>query len=95
VTLPLGGAAGPADAGGLVCSAKGCRAPAAWALHWNNPRLHPPERRKTWLACADHRESLGEFLAVRGFLREVEPAPTAPAPPAEAHPPVPPPLAPG
>jgi hypothetical protein len=58
----------------LRCSAKGCAAPAAWALRWNNPKLHPPERRKTWLACADHRESLSGFLSARGFLREVVPA---------------------
>ena len=70
--LPLGGADGQ-DAGGLVCSAKGCRASASWALRWNNPKLHAPERRKTWLACPEHRESLSQFLGVRGFLREVEP----------------------
>ncbi|WP_213455864.1 hypothetical protein [Rhizomonospora bruguierae] len=58
----------------LICSAKGCRAPAAWALRWNNPKLHPPERRKVWLACPGHRESLGAFLSTRGFLREVAPA---------------------
>jgi hypothetical protein len=40
-------------------------------LRWNNPKLHPPERRKTWLACDEHRESLGAFLDRRGFLREV------------------------
>jgi hypothetical protein len=57
----------------LICSAKGCRATAVWQLHWNNPKLHPPERRKTWLACAEHRDSLSEFLDRRGFLREVEP----------------------
>jgi len=73
VTLPLGGA--PREAGGLICSAKGCRATARWALRWNNPSLHEPQRRKTWLACEDHREHLSEFLGVRGFLREVEPAP--------------------
>ena len=56
-----------------VCSAKGCREPAAWQLRWNNPRLHPPERRKTWLACEEHRASLGDFLSSRGFLRETEP----------------------
>src|SRR4051812_16645368 len=33
------------------CSAKGCRAPAVWALRWNNPKLHTPDHRKTWLAC--------------------------------------------
>jgi hypothetical protein len=61
---------------GIPCSAKGCRAPAQWQLRWNNPRLHTTERRKTWLACDDHRESLGRFLDVRGFLREVEPFPS-------------------
>lgn len=73
MSLPLGGA--PREAGGLVCSAKGCRAVARWALRWNNPSLHEPERRKTWLACDEHRQSLSDFLGVRGFLREVEPAP--------------------
>jgi hypothetical protein len=56
----------------LICSAKGCRNPAIWALRWNNPKLHTADRRKTWLACADHRESLAAFLSARGFLREVE-----------------------
>jgi hypothetical protein len=55
------------------CSAKGCRATAVWQLHWNNPKLHTPERRKIWLACADHRETLGAFLDARRFLREVTP----------------------
>ncbi|NDZ79400.1 hypothetical protein G3I19_12905 [Streptomyces sp. SID10853] len=54
-----------------VCSAKGCRADAVWVLAWNNPKLHTPERRKTWLACADHREHLSQFLGVRGFLKDV------------------------
>ncbi|MGN9775833.1 hypothetical protein ACTMS0_08635 [Micromonospora sp. H33] len=62
----------------LVCSARGCRAPAEWALRWNNPRLHDAARRKTWLACADHRTSLGDFLDVRGFLREVVPVAGSP-----------------
>lgn len=53
-----------------ICSAKGCRRPAQWALVWNNPKLHTVERRKTWLACDEHRTTLGDFLAVRGFLRE-------------------------
>jgi len=43
---------------------------AAWELRWNNPRLHEPARRKTWMACGRHRESLSDFLAIRGFLRE-------------------------
>jgi hypothetical protein len=57
----------------LLCSAKGCRQSALWGLKWNNPKLHTPDRRKTWLACADHREQLEAFLTVRGFLRETVP----------------------
>ncbi len=57
-----------------VCSARACGTHAVWALRWNNPRLHTLERRKTWLACADHLTSLSEHLEVRGFLREVESA---------------------
>lgn len=58
----------------LTCSAKGCADKALWALQWNNPRLHTPDRRKVWLACEEHRESLGHFLSSRQFLREVVPA---------------------
>jgi len=54
-----------------VCSAKGCRRPAAYDVQWNNPKIHPPERRKHWLACPAHRDSLSAFLSARGFLREV------------------------
>ncbi|MEU3456776.1 hypothetical protein ABZ671_24720 [Micromonospora sp. NPDC006766] len=62
----------------LICSARGCRATAGWALRWNNPRLHDADRRKTWLACGGHRESLGAFLDARGFLREVVALPESP-----------------
>ena len=62
----------------LVCSAKGCRRPAAWAHLWNNPTLHTPERRKVWLACDEHRASLGEFLSLRGFLKDTVPASQVP-----------------
>ncbi|HEX6500744.1 MAG TPA: hypothetical protein VF054_17195 [Micromonosporaceae bacterium] len=55
----------------LICSAKGCRAAARWALRWNNPRLHTPDRRKTWLACDEHRAYLSDFLDRRGFLRDI------------------------
>ena len=57
----------------LICSARGCRNPAVHALRWNNPKLHTPDRRKTWLACDAHLTSLGDFLRARQFLREVEP----------------------
>ncbi|SHM50300.1 hypothetical protein [Cryptosporangium aurantiacum] len=57
-----------------VCSAKGCRQSAEYLLRWRNPRLHTADRRKTWAACAEHREHLSTFLDVRGFLLAVEPA---------------------
>lgn len=56
-----------------TCSSKGCRASASWSVVWNNPKLHAPDRRKTWLACKDHRQHLADFLDLRGFLIGVEP----------------------
>ncbi len=56
-----------------LCSAKGCTAPASWVLAWNNPKIHTPDRRKEWLACDTHRDSLGAFLSARGFLRDTLP----------------------
>jgi hypothetical protein len=57
----------------LVCSAKGCQEPARWTLLWNNPKIHTPDRRKEWLACDEHRESLSSFLGMRGFLKDTRP----------------------
>ena len=54
-----------------ICSARGCTSPALWALRWNNPKLHTSDRRKVWLACEEHKASLSDFLAARGFLKEV------------------------
>lgn len=54
-----------------ICSARDCRSPAAFVLAWNNPKIHPPERRKQWTACAEHRDTLAAFLSARGFLREI------------------------
>ncbi len=54
-----------------TCSAKGCSLPATWELGWNNPKIHTPDRRKVWLACDDHRESLSAFLSARNFLQDV------------------------
>lgn len=65
----LFGASGGPDT--LICSAKACRDRARFGIIWNNPKLHTPERRKVWLACPAHRESLSAFLSLRGFLREV------------------------
>jgi hypothetical protein len=59
-----------AEAVSPICSAKGCRQPAAWVLAWNNPKLHTPDRRKTWAACAEHLDYLSTFLSTRGYLRE-------------------------
>jgi hypothetical protein len=67
------GAESDADAAPAHCSRTGCRVPATWALRWNNPRLHTPDRRKTWLACDEHRAYLADFLDRRGFLRATEP----------------------
>jgi hypothetical protein len=73
VTNDAGGAGTAAGAGPVVCSAKGCRRPAVWVLAWNNPKLHTPERRKTWVACEEHRDHLAKFLGVRNFLKDVVP----------------------
>ena len=56
----------------VVCSARGCRSSASYVLVWNNPKVHAPEREKTWVACEEHRQSLADFLDLRGFLRRVE-----------------------
>jgi hypothetical protein len=56
-----------------VCSARGCRQSASYDLQWNNPTIHTADRRKHWLACDDHRDSLSQFLSARGFLKSVVP----------------------
>jgi hypothetical protein len=59
------------ELGSSLCSAKGCQLDASWLLVWNNPKVHTPERRKTWAACDEHRAGLADFLAARNFLIEV------------------------
>lgn len=56
-----------------TCSARGCRRPAVWALNWRNPKIHEAARVKTWLACDEHRQTLGDFLSARGFPLDVTP----------------------
>ena len=56
-----------------LCSRKACRAQASWQLLWNNPKIHTPERRKTWLACGDHRAWLEDYLQTRGLWKETLP----------------------
>lgn len=59
----------------MRCSARGCRSGARHVLVWNNPRIHTPDREKSWVACEEHRGSLADYLAVRGLLRRVDPLP--------------------
>ena len=61
------------EAAEVICSAKGCRAPATYVLVWNNPSLHTADREKNWVACEVHKTSLSDFLDRRGFLRRVDP----------------------
>ena len=37
---------------------------------WNNPKIHTPDRRKVWLACEEHEETLRAFLSARDFWKE-------------------------
>ncbi len=46
---------------------------ARHAVVWNNPKVHTPTRRKVWVTCDEHRESLRTFVDLRGFLIEVIP----------------------
>ena len=74
------GTAGPPPAMAAMCSRKACRAEASWQLLWNNPKIHTPERRKTWLACDDHRDWLEDYLQTRGLWKEtmvLDPGPEA------------------
>lgn len=52
---------------GTRCSRAGCGQAATDALLWRNPKIHDETRTKTWLACADHRDYLEEFLLARTF----------------------------
>ena len=61
-----------------ICSRKGCRASATTQLLWNNPKIHTEERRKIWLACADHTAWLEDYLQSRLLWKETLPlSPTA------------------
>lgn len=54
-----------------VCSRAGCSVAASWRIDWRNPRIHSADRRKTWVACDEHRAFLADFLAARDFPVEV------------------------
>lgn len=55
----------------FTCSRAACTDKAVWALRWRNPKIHPVDRRKTWLACDAHLEVLRSFLTDRSFPLEV------------------------
>lgn len=76
--MPDDGEAGPDT---VICSARGCRSPAAWAVVWNNPRIHTPDREKIWTACDEHREHLAGYLRSRSMLRRVDALADLPAAP--------------
>lgn len=66
-TIPM---LGGAPAHRFECSRAGCREEATQAILWRNPKIHAEDRRKTWLACAEHVGTLREFLAARDFPLE-------------------------
>ncbi|GAA2181780.1 hypothetical protein GCM10009847_24780 [Leucobacter tardus] len=70
---PLGGMLGGDPTERFTCSRAGCSERAEVALLWRNPKIHSPERQKTWLACTEHRETLVAFLSARDFPLRVVP----------------------
>lgn len=68
--------AGRADPESAICSAKKCREEARWAVVWNNPKIHTPDREKVWTACDEHRTTLADYLTShRMTLLRVDPLP--------------------
>lgn len=51
----------------VQCSRASCSAAATWNVNWRNPRIHPEDRVKIWLACDEHKEFLRDYLASRSF----------------------------
>ncbi|GAB2893182.1 hypothetical protein [Neomicrococcus lactis] len=74
----LGSLDAPLPSAPEKCSRKGCRAAASYQILWNNPKIHTPERRKVWLACAEHRDWLANYLKQRGMLKDVVPFEASP-----------------
>ncbi|MFJ2621710.1 acetone carboxylase [Glutamicibacter sp. NPDC087344] len=69
----LGSLSGPGAAAPVQCSRKGCRHDAQYRLLWNNPKIHTPERRKTWLACEEHVQWLESYLKDRLLYKQTLP----------------------
>ena len=57
----------------VECSRAGCRSEPAWRVHWRNPKIHDPDRLKTWLSCGEHRAFFEDYLGQRGFPVTLEP----------------------
>ncbi|WP_237200851.1 acetone carboxylase [Rothia nasimurium] len=57
----------------VKCNRKGCMAEAEFEVLWNNPKIHAPERRKSWAACSEHVQYLQDFVVARGFWKETVP----------------------
>ncbi|MEZ7819986.1 acetone carboxylase [Aquiluna sp. Uisw_065] len=54
------------------CSRAGCALEASWLISWRNPKVHSPDRVKTWSACDEHRSYLVEYLSARDFYLKDE-----------------------
>lgn len=59
------------DPDAVICSAQKCRQEAKWAVVWNNPKIHTPDREKIWTACDEHRDTLADYLRAHrmNFIR--------------------------
>jgi len=53
------------------CSRAECQAAAIYLIDWANPMIHCGERKKTWAACAEHRDYLVDFVKARNFFIEL------------------------
>jgi hypothetical protein len=56
----------------VVCSRAGCQLVALFKINWRNPKIHGPERIKTWLACQEHLDYLIDYLSTRDFYLDTE-----------------------
>jgi hypothetical protein len=56
----------------IVCSRAGCQLDAVSKINWRNPKIHGPDRTKTWLACQDHLDYLINYLSSRDFYLDTE-----------------------
>lgn len=54
--------AGRTEPDQVICSAQKCHSHARWAVVWNNPKIHTPDREKIWAACDEHRATLADYL---------------------------------